>query len=149
MDLDTALHRAIMHLAPTSNPRRPGRAHVKPLLDYIGAKPLCHAHDRQKLVGLVRHLFACIDELMPRRGRPARTFNKATPAHERAEGYAVQLVRWKWAQWRRKHHRERVPAAETDRMIQEAIREAARRHKAKVWQIREAKIRSALKSGRR
>src|SRR5262249_30670464 len=95
VDFDAALHRAIMHVPPTPEPLRPVRAHVQPLLDYIKAKPLYHAHDRQKLAGLVRRLFRRIDELERKRGRPARESNKETPAHELAEGYAVQLVRLK------------------------------------------------------
>jgi hypothetical protein len=153
VEFGNALNLAITALPRTEHPPRPVKAHEKPLLDYIAARPLLDSGDRAMLAGYVRRLLRRIDELERKRGRPVRKPDKATP-RELAEGYAVQLVRLKQAQWRRRHHRERVPADETDRMIQEAKREAARMRipptqvKVPVWQIGESNIRNALKSGR-
>jgi len=150
VDFGTALNLAVMALPPRkpSAPAYAVKAHEKPLLEHITAKPLFDPRDRAMLAGYVRLLLRRIDELEPRKpGRPTRKPDRAS-AVEQAERYAVQLVRLKQAQWRQQYHRERVPAAETDRMIREARREAARVHKVPMWQINEANIRNALKSGR-
>jgi hypothetical protein len=145
---DEALNLAVTALPPAKPPFRPVRAEAKRLLDYITAKPLLDPAERAMLAGYVRRLLRRIDELEPRKpGRPKREPGKAQ-AVEQAERYAGQLVRLKQAQWRRRHHRERIPAAETEKMIQEAKRAAAREVKVPVWQISEANIRNALKSGR-
>jgi hypothetical protein len=148
VDFDTALNRAILHLPPTPYPLHPVKAHAKPLLDHITAKPLFNPGDRAKLAGFVRRLLRRIDELEPRRpGRPKRETDKAT-ALEQAKHYAVRLVRYMRAQWMRQKDRKRVPAAETDRMVRGAKHEAAREFKVPASRISEVAIRNALKSGR-
>jgi len=135
-----------LHLAVNSPSR--ARFAKKLLEDHIAAHPLADPNDRAMLAGYLRKLQRRIDQLEPRKpGRPPRNPDKAQ-AIEQAERYAARLVRWKQAQWRRKYHRERVPAAETDTMIQEAKPEAAREFKVPVWKISEVSIRNALKSGR-
>lgn len=124
---------------------------TKPLLDYIAAKPLYHPRDRAILSRYVHDLLKRIDELQkrvePPRGRRPRDPNTA-PVQERAERNAAWLVAFTQAEWRRRHDRERVPVAETGRMIQAARREAARAFNVPVSQISEVNIRNALKSGR-
>jgi hypothetical protein len=148
VDFGTVLNRAIMDLPRTPHPPRPVRAHAKPLLDYITTRPLLDPGDRANLAGLVRRLLRRIDELEPRKpGRPARRPDRGS-AVEQAERNAAWLVRFTRAEWLRQHHRKRVPAAETDKMIREARREAARAFKVPESKVSEDNIRRALKSGR-
>jgi len=121
---------------------------TQPLLDYIASKPLSDPDDRAMLSRYMHDLLKRIDELKPRKpGRPARKPDKAQ-AVERAERNAAILVRSKQAEWRRRHNRKRVPAAETDRLIQEIKREAARALKVPESKVSEDNIRRGLKSGR-
>jgi integrase len=118
---------------------------TKPLLDYIASKPLSHPSDRAMLAGFLRQLLGRVE--MPRKGRPRRQPAKARDT-EQAERNAAYLVASDQADWRRQHGRERVPTAETDRMIREARDTAAWVFGVPVSLISEYNIRKARKSGR-
>jgi hypothetical protein len=147
-DFARFLNLAATLLPRTKHPPRPVSAQAKPLLDYIAARPLLDPRDREMLAGYVRRLLRRIDELEPRKaGRPTRKPDRAS-AVEQAERNAVSLVKLRQAQWRRQHDRKRVPAVETDRLIQEAKREAARAFNVPETKVGEDNICRALKSGR-
>jgi hypothetical protein len=148
LDFETVLNLAVTALPPSKPSFHPIRAEMKRLLDYIEARALDDPRDRASLAGFVRKLLRRIDELEPQKpGRPTRKPDRAS-AVEKAERNAAWLVAFGQAQWRRQHHRERMPAAETDKMIREARREAARTFKVPESKVSEDNIRRALKSGR-
>ncbi len=118
-----------------------------PLKEYIASgNPLSRA-DGERLVAFIERLEQHIPTSKPPAGRPKRKPD-AAPKAQAAERNAAILVAALQAAWRKEHRRERVPAAETDRMIAVAVKEAAKAFDIRAELINQDNIRNALKTGR-
>ena len=119
---------------------------TEPLKEYLASdKPLSLAN-RLGLIAIIERLEQRIASQSKKVGRPQRksdAWNAAT-----AERNAALLVASDQAAWRKENGRERVPAAETDGMINRAIAEAAKAFGVPASSIKKDNIRIALKASR-
>jgi hypothetical protein len=119
---------------------------TEPLKEYLASdKPLSLAN-RLGLIAIIERLEQRIASQSKKVGRPQRksdAWNAAT-----AERNAALLVASDQAAWRKENGRERMPAAETDGMINRAIAEAAKAFGVPASSIKKDNIRIALKASR-
>jgi hypothetical protein len=118
-----------------------------PLKDYLASDKPLSPQNRLGLIAFIEGQEQLIASREKKRGRPQRDPAAVSEA-ERAERNAAWLVAFCKAAWCKEHDSERVPEAETRRMIALAIAEASKAFSVPAELIKEDNIRSALKSGR-
>jgi hypothetical protein len=120
---------------------------MEPLKEYLASDKPLSLPNRLGLIAIIERLEQRIASLEHKKvGRPQRksdAWNAAT-----AERNAALLVASDQAAWRKENGRERVPAAETDGMINRAIAEAAKAFGVPASSIKKDNIRIALKASR-
>jgi hypothetical protein len=127
---------------------------TKPLRDYVKAgKPVPQEH--VSVAGEITPMHTLVAALLgeqnqqqkQQQGRPQRVASEA-PCKERAERNAAWLVAFAQAYWRECNGRKRVPPTITNKMIEQAIAEAAKALNVPASAIKASNIRNLLKSGR-
>jgi hypothetical protein len=121
---------------------------TEPLREYLASDKPLSPQSRLGLIAFIEGQEQLIASLRKKkRGRPQRD-PAAVREADGAERNAAWLVAFCKAAWCKEHDSERVPEAETRRMIALAIAEASKAFSVPAELIKEDNIRSALKSGR-